>query len=324
MSRATRFLKYVGIVLGGLAVLSVSGILVAANVPPSSRPASNETVEASAPRIARGEYLFKHVAQCERCHSPHREDLLGWPVLPGSEGSGLCFPEWVGFPGRVCASNITSHKDDGVGGWSDGELMRAIRENVGRDGRGLFGHHFRGLSDEDTRSVVAYLRTLPPLPGRPGTTELPLVPRLFVNRNPRPLEGPVPQPDPNNRAAYGAYLAEIAGCEDCHSSERGPFSGGIPFELPGGGVQVSRNLTPDPTTGIGTWSEEVFAARFKSERNRPHPPVPAGAPNPVVMPWDVYSGMTDGDLAALHTYLRSLPAIVNDTTAVAVNGAATH
>ena len=73
------------------------------------------------------------------------------------------FPAELGFPGHVVASNITPDTESGLGGWTDGEKIRAIREGVSRDGRPLFGfmpyEAFSHMSDEDVQSVVAYMKT---------------------------------------------------------------------------------------------------------------------------------------------------------------------
>ena len=57
-------------------------------------------------------------------------------------------------------------RSTGIGNWTDGEVIRAIREGVSRDGQALFPlmpyAGFRHMSDEDVYALVAYLRTLPP------------------------------------------------------------------------------------------------------------------------------------------------------------------
>ena len=48
------------------------------------------------------------------------------------------FPAELGLPGTVVAQNITPDKETGIGGWTDGEKIRAIREGIDREGRALF------------------------------------------------------------------------------------------------------------------------------------------------------------------------------------------
>ena len=67
---------------------------------------------------------------------------------------------------RVVASNLTPDVETGAGSWPDDAMVRAIREGVGHDGRPLktmWWWAFRRLSDEDVRSIVVYLRSLPPV-----------------------------------------------------------------------------------------------------------------------------------------------------------------
>jgi hypothetical protein len=71
-------------------------------------------------------------------------------------------------------------------------------------------------------------------------------------------------------------------------------------------VSYAFNLTPDENTGIGSWSEETFVAAIRSGRHM-------GVSRPILppMPWNVYRNLSDEDLKAIYTYLRSLPPIHN-------------
>jgi hypothetical protein len=72
------------------------------------------------------------------------------------------------------------------------------------------------------------------------------------------------------------------------------------------GVSFSRNLTPDQSTGIGSWTEEMF---IKTIRDGKHQGEGRALLPP--MPWQMYAQMTDDDLKAIFAFLRSLPAIAN-------------
>ena len=94
----------------------------------------------------------------------------------GQGVGGIVWNEQIGFPGTLVASNITPDPDTGLGKWTDGEIIRAIREGVDRDGNALFPimpySHFRNMSEEDAQAIVAYLRSLPPLgPAAPAAAE---------------------------------------------------------------------------------------------------------------------------------------------------------
>jgi hypothetical protein len=68
--------------------------------------------------------------------------------------------------GSVIVSNITSHKEKGVGVWTDAELKRALTEGIGRDGR-VFKppmarqRFFSKMTEQDLNAIVAWLRTIP-------------------------------------------------------------------------------------------------------------------------------------------------------------------
>ena len=84
--------------------------------------------------IACGEYLFTIAADCAGCHSRRDLSKLSAPVISRGCGRGLQFPKEMGLPGEVVAPNITPDVETGIGAWTDGENIRAIREGIGRNG----------------------------------------------------------------------------------------------------------------------------------------------------------------------------------------------
>jgi mono/diheme cytochrome c family protein len=293
---------------------------------PKMRPPSTEEIDPTPERVARGKYLVESVLECYGCHSVRDYALYAGPIQAETRGQGAeCFDDKVGFPGRVCAQNITSAPETGLGTWTDGEIMRAIREGVSRDGRTLFPmmpyKMLRQLSDEDTQAVVAYIRQTPPIEKEtpPGFVKFPV--SLVIRMQPEPLDGPVPSVDPSDTVAYGQYLAEVAGCIDCHTPIDGQMrqdkarivSGGRIF-VGAWGTVVSANLTTDPT-GIGSRSKKEFISLFKSFNNEENKrvAVPKGGHN-TIMPWFSYATMTEADLGAIYDYLQTLPKIENQVT----------
>lgn len=107
----------------------------------------------------------------------------------------------------------------------------------------------------------------------------------------------------------GGYLVGIAGCNDCHTPgyflgkpDMSRFLGGsdVGFEIPGLGVFVGRNITPDDETGIGTWSVgQIVTAIRKGER-------PDGRILAPIMPWHAFAGFTDEDVTAIALYLKGI------------------
>src|SRR5690242_8684998 len=127
---------------------------------PSSDKPPDIRVDRSKENVERGEYLYTSLLACDGCHSERDFTRLGGPVKKGTSGGGLILPI-NGLPGTIIASNITPDRETGIGSWTDGEKIRAIREGVSRNGRALYPlmpyQSYRALSDEDVQALVAYL-----------------------------------------------------------------------------------------------------------------------------------------------------------------------
>ncbi len=103
----------------------------------------------------------------------------------------------------------------------------------------------------------------------------------------------------------GTYLVAAADCVGCHTSPGGAaFAGGVPFRLPFGTI-YSTNLTPDPTTGIGSWSDEEFLRAVRGGVSR------GGRHLYPAHPYTSYAGMARNDVLAIKAYLASLPPVAN-------------
>lgn len=98
----------------------------------------------------------------------------------------------------------------------------------------------------------------------------------------------------------GQYLARAADCVACHTAQDGrPFSGGRAFVLPFGTL-YSTNITPDPDSGIGRYSDADFLNALRRGIG------PTGAHLYPAMPYASYTYMTDADALAIKAYLFSL------------------
>ena len=319
------FLKVLGGALLAVVALVAGGVSFLALRKPNSRPATAERFEATPARLARGQYLVHHVADCLGCHSDHVNDRFGFPVKPGTEGQGgFVFDAKLGFPGVVAAQNITPDPETGLGNWTDGEILRAIREGVDRNGDALFPMmpyvHFATLGDEDAKSIVVYLRTLKPIRNQVPLKHIDFPVSLFVKFVPKPLTGPVAAPDPQrNYHEYGHYLVKVGGCYECHTAHDDKnqlvasraLAGGWEMKGPWGRV-VTANLTPHPETYIGRATKAEFIGRFRSfaafdAASSPRCPKTRNT----IMPWLAFSKMSDQDLGAIYDYLRSLKPIEN-------------
>jgi hypothetical protein len=299
-------------VLGTLALAASGFAAFVYGARPLMRPPKNITASATPDRLARGEYLA-FTTGCIDCHSARDFKRYAGPPKPPLGAHGDCFDKGVGVPGVVCPPNLTSDKQTGLGAWTDGEILRAMREGVSRDGRPLFPLmpylEFQALSDEDAVSIVTFLRTLPPVSYQEPAPVLDFPLPIVIRFLPKPLETEVQTPPKTDLQAYGRYLTTTRGCVFCHTTndeQMTPIPGrewAGDNEFRGAwGVTRSANLSPHPT-GLGDKTKENFIGLFRAFGNV-EGEVPKGAPN-TIMPWPVFSKMTDDDLGIIYDYLKS-------------------
>ncbi|HUF04714.1 MAG TPA: c-type cytochrome [Aridibacter sp.] len=311
----------VALVLVGLAVILVAGLLTYVFAFLPNVPLEEVRIEYTHERIKRGEYLSRHVAQCSACHSERDWSRFSGPFKPGTEGSGgERYDRPLGFPGSYPASNITPHN---LQDWSDAELLRAITGGVNRDGRPMFPvmpyPNYARLDREDIYSIIAYIRSLPPVKHDVPAAETDFPMSIFIRLIPSAPEFSE-RPSRTDKVAYGKYVATAASCAECHTpAERGRiieeklYSGGRFIQLEWGSVEAS-NITPDKETGIGAWTEMDFIQRFKAfdkaSGKYENDAVEKGAFN-TPMPWQGYAGMSEEDLAAIYAYLMTVKPLKN-------------
>lgn len=260
--------------------------------------------------VARGEYLVRSVSVCGHCHAADPRNPDG--LLSG----GLAFRNWR--LGTVRASNLTPDMETGIGGWSEAEIVRAIRTGEDREGHVLAPvmpyEWLHRMSDLDALAVARYLKAQPPVRNlvRNEPNLIYRAARLFVL-------GPVeeraePAPRRGATAEYGRYLADgPALCGDCHTPRGGIQNAHDRDRLYAGDASPPSafpanpaNLTPDSATGIGRWSEADFVRTLRTGVN------PRGDTLHPFMPWREYRRMTDDDLRAIYRYLRTVRAVRNE------------
>lgn len=113
-------------------------------------------------KVAYGAYLAGPVGHCIECHTPMVRGHRDWSK------TGLGGQEFAGPWGVAVARNITPHPDAGIGKWKDAEIKRAVQKGISQDGSRLnppmpFAWYAR-VKAEDMDAIVAYLRSLKPLP----------------------------------------------------------------------------------------------------------------------------------------------------------------
>jgi mono/diheme cytochrome c family protein len=101
----------------------------------------------------------------------------------------------------------------------------------------------------------------------------------------------------------GEELAGVGNCAVCHTRAGGrPYAGGLPLETPFG-LLYTTNITPDPETGIGAWSEQAFMRAMREGVDR------AGRYLYPAFPYDYFTKVSDDDLRAIYAYLMTRPAV---------------
>jgi hypothetical protein len=316
--RTKRFFKRVLIAIPILLVCAAIYLVVRR---PASAPPSSVKADGTPTRIARGQYLFTTLLDCDGCHSERDFSRLGGPVVAAGRGKGGVIP-LEGLPGQVYAPNITPDPETGIGKWTDGEKIRAIREGISKDGHMLFPlmpyTGYKYLSDVDVVSLVAYMNTLAPVRNYVQRSSISFLVSVMVKGVPQPVTKYIPPIDTGGGEIYGEYLVSTAGCEECHTPlSRGMedtsmrFAGGRIFASPMGTV-VSANITPDKDTGIGKWDFIRFRDRIRGMRQYKDTELPKVGPERfTLMPYLAYGNLNDHDLESIFLYIKSRKAITN-------------
>lgn len=258
---------------------------------PAGNPPQALKVEATPDQIARG----KHIATffCVQCHGQNDQ-------LPLSGGRDLAAD--IPFPlGSLVTVNLTPAGP--LKGWSDGEILRILREGVGPDGHRLAvmgGQVMRYMSDEDLYAVIAYLRSTDPVvndtpqpPDNVNALALFMLGGGLVPAEP-PVADHLTAPPKAPTAEYGKYVVTFSHCPFCH----GPLLDGV-----GGSPLVPQK--PPSLRVVKGWTIDQFVKTIRTGVD------PTGHQLSDVMPWKAFRNMDDEELGALYAYLKSLPTVTN-------------
>jgi mono/diheme cytochrome c family protein len=268
----------------------------------------------------RGKYLTT-AGNCGACHT-----APGGKLMAG----GLAFQTPFG---TIHSTNITSDAQTGIGKWTVAQFQQALRQGIDADGSHLYPvfpyTSFTNVTNEDAASIFAYLKTLPAVRQAelPNEMSFPYNQRwlltawntLFFTAGPY-------KPDPARSAEWnrGAYLVEgLEHCSACHSPRNSLGAERTSQALTGGvykdkvSADSVRTWSAPNLTGAGnglaSWSVEALAAYLKTGQNSAA--ATFGPMNEVIMNSTQY--LTDADLHAMATYLKSLPANPGDVGAAA-------
>ncbi len=257
--------------------------------------------------VKRGAYLVNGPMACANCHTPRNPDFSLKQDMPFAGGFHLVDPAFDAY-----SANITPDKETGIGNWTDEQIIKAIREGVDDKGHVIFPPMpvptYNNLSDDDVKAVVAYLHTLKAI-----HNEVPESKWNIPQQAMPPAKG-LPAPPTTDKVAYGRYIVTAeAHCFECHTplgangqpdmSKLG--AGGMAITLAPGMVVATANITSDPETGIGKWSD----ADIKKALTEGVTPTGGHISPPMPFPW--FKNLTPEDLDAVVAFVRTIPPIVN-------------
>jgi mono/diheme cytochrome c family protein len=253
--------------------------------------------------VAKGRYL-SILSDCASCHTVPQKNQ------PFAGGRPIETPF-----GSILAPNITPDMETGIGSWTDDQFDDAVRKGIGRNGERLYPampfNAYTKMSREDVLAIRAYLNTVTAVYNPVVANTLPFP--FNIRTSMRVWDGLYFKEgeyvsDPHKSADWnrGAFLVDgPAHCGACHTPKT--FLGGDKTGqyLQGAPLQgwSAPNITNDARTGLGGWSTEEVAAYLKTGHNRV-----TAATGPMAEAVDLStSKMTDDDVKAIATYLKSLP-----------------
>ncbi len=270
-------------------------------------------VDVTPERVERGRHTVQML--CAACHLNNDTGTLAGKRL-------------VDVPaqfGTAYSANITHDPETGIGSWTDGEVLYLLRTGIRRDGRYTppWMVKLPHMADEDLKDVIAFLRSDDPLVKAAKVKQPDSKPSLLTKAlahvafKPLPYPtAPIVAPDPADKVAYGRYLVQgRAECFPCHSADfakldemvpersAGYLGGGNAMPDMNGRIVKTANITPDPETGIGKWTEDEFVRLLRSGV-RPDSTV-------IAYPMVPYPELREDEARAIFAYLRTVPPIKN-------------
>lgn len=240
--------------------------------------------------LAQGRYLFS-TRGCADCH--------------GASGAGK---EVIRSGAMLVVSpNITTGGNSAVSGYTNADWVRTLRHGVKPDGTPIMimpSEDYSRLTDEDVAAIIAWVGQLPPVKGRQRVVQLPYMVKVMygfgaVRDAAEIIDHSLPPETPVKTevsVAHGAYVAHS--CVGCHGATlSGGRIPGAPAEWP-----APANLTPGEGSAMVRYaSPEAFMQMLRTGKR------PDGSAISTVMPFGSLRQMSDTDVRALHSYLRTLP-----------------
>jgi mono/diheme cytochrome c family protein len=272
----------------------------------------NLKVEITPERVARGEKISSML--CSGCHANNDNKLVGKLMLD--------LPKEFG---KAYSLNITQDKEEGIGNWTDGELIYFIKTGIKKNGKySPIMPKLPRMADEDINSIIAYLHSdrLPvqAAKGKQPDQEPSLLLKVLTNTVMKPLpytNTPIKVPDSTNMLTFGKYVAnDMIACYACHSKDfskqdplnpeksLGFYGGGNAMPDLDGKIIPTSNLTFDEATGIAKkYNEAQFIEAVKICKKY----------DGIVLryPMIPHSSLTDYEVKSIYAYLKTIPKIEN-------------
>jgi mono/diheme cytochrome c family protein len=248
-------------------------------------------------------------ADCMACHTvPHKGK-------PFAGGYGIVSPL-----GTIYSTNITPSKTHGIGNYTEEDFSRAVRKGIRKDGGHLYPampyDAYAEITDTDMHALFTYfmhgVKEVDDEPVDQTALPFPFNMRfsmafwnlLYATKSPF-----TPDTTKSEELNRGAYLAGALGhCSSCHTP-RGPLMGEVSSGyLAGGpvGPWFAPNITSDPISGIGGWSESELVQYFRTGHTDGKNQAAGGMSEAVQ---NSLQHLPDSDLRALAVYLKSVPAV---------------
>lgn len=270
-----------------------------------SAPATLAAASADAALIQRGHYLAI-AGDCTACHTAsHGKPYAG--------GLPIATPV-----GTIISTNITPSKRYGIGNYTLAQFSDALRKGVRANGAHLYPAmpytSYAQVSNDDTKALYEYfMKAVAPVDAPSPQTSLPFPFNIrlsmaawnFLFLDDKPFA-----PDPGKSADWnrGAYLVRgLTHCSTCHTPRNLLMAEKGSDDLGGGDVGgwYAPNITSDANSGIGGWSEQDLVDYLRTGFAANN----AQAAGPMAEAVDdSLRHLSDGDLHAIATYLKTVPA----------------
>jgi mono/diheme cytochrome c family protein len=298
-------------IVGGLAVIAavVAAALLWRNGDASADDVADNQIQMKQPpapqdaaAVARGKYVAI-AGDCVACHTAPGSKQ------PFSGGYAISTPF-----GDIFASNITPDVETGIGSWTERDFYRAVRHGKGKEGENLYPampyNAYVKVSDKDMHDLWMYMRSVKPVHSKVPETQLPFpynIRLAMMGWNLLFFDNSGFTPDPSQSDAWnrGAYLVQgLEHCAACHTAKN-LLGGDTRAYLQGSnlGDWHAPDITSNPHTGIGQWSEAQIVQYLKLGSN--HVAVASGPMAEAVT--NSTQHLSDEDLQAIARYLKSLP-----------------